>query len=68
MKFYEHDNIIVAPCTGAWIETAPPSHCPGRVVSPLVQGRGLKLIKEGCRDALIVVAPCTGAWIETYPK
>ena len=57
--------ILVAPRTGAWIETAIKGLSFLRFWSPLVQGRGLKQ-QMGGRDATpSVVAPRTGAWIET---
>ena len=60
------DDAMVAPITGAWIETlviAPgvtkiPSH-PSRV-------RGLKPLKMRNHLLVTFVAPITGAWIETY--
>ena len=60
-------DMLVAPHTGAWIETGvlnvpsvpPPSH-PTRV-------RGLKLkTKDTNLDGF--VAPHTGAWIETFAQ
>ena len=58
-------NCPVAPCTGAWIETSLKCLMSAQFMSPLAQGRGLKLGKQ--LDVLRAweVAPCTGAWIET---
>ena len=56
---------IVAPHTGAWIETYPTSYKVERIRSHPTRVRGLK------RNIVIVmlkaetVAPHTGAWIET---
>jgi len=55
----------VAPHAGAWIETYSYSGLSGSTLSPLTQGRGLKL---DVRVAALVadnVAPHAGAWIET---
>ena len=37
--------VMVAPYAGAWIETAPPFVFLVNLMSPLMQGRGLKLFQ-----------------------
>ena len=56
--------LLVAPHTGAWIETLYPVISDQEVLSRLTQARGLK---HYIRYALSSksVAPHTGAWIET---
>ena len=35
-------------------------------LSPLTEGRGLKLCRENCTESVDDVAPHGGAWIEIY--
>ena len=69
LKHMTHADIekkrIVAPCTGAWIETNLNIGEVTATGSHLVRVRGLKLKHSIASDILCVVAPCTGAWIET---
>ena len=59
------DVNLVAPCTGAWIETRRPRSSAGAALSPPARGRGSKLLKPAATRPGLIVAPCTGAWIET---
>ena len=57
---------MVAPHTGAWIETGiSPIVRSLEIKSPLTQGRGLKPLGAVDSNKLDRVAPHTGAWIET---
>tara|TARA_B100000519_G_scaffold13470_1_gene10106 strand:- start:4186 stop:4392 length:207 start_codon:yes stop_codon:yes gene_type:complete len=56
---------FVAPHAGAWIETLITSAWPTQKMSPLTQGRGLKLEYIAYLNAIDLVAPHAGAWIET---
>ena len=58
--------VMVAPRTGAWIET--PSGMGTTIAvdrSPPARGRGLKPSSSACLSSSASVAPRTGAWIET---
>ena len=57
--------IVVAPHTGAWIETAVCAGAADVVSSHPTRVRGLKQSNAGY-DTRRPVAPHTGAWIETY--
>ncbi len=53
----------VAPYAGAWIEMFATVFQSKIILSPLTQGRGLKLRKTISRPKFFV-APYAGAWIE----
>jgi len=55
----------VAPRAGAWIETDGMVLYDSLTMSPLAQGRGLKLFDVVPIVRLDKVAPRAGAWIET---
>ena len=55
---------MVAPHTGAWIETNTPRNGINALLSHPTRVRGLKHIRRRYRFAH-AVAPHTGAWIET---
>ncbi len=58
---------VVAPHTGAWIETICCCCCICCARrSPLTQGRGSKQTRVIVRETCLKVAPHTGAWIETW--
>ena len=57
---------LVAPYTGAWIETILASTQKGRCRSLPTRGRGLKQVRTVQNTwETATVAPYTGAWIET---
>ncbi len=56
---------MVAPRTGAWIETSGARQLKKAAESPLAQGRGLKQATRLLYCQRHFVAPRTGAWIET---
>ena len=56
---------IVAPRVGAWIETTCSRKAMPPYGSPLVWGRGLKLLGSTEAGSPEEVAPRVGAWIET---
>ena len=56
---------MVAPFTGAWIETGEGNKRNEEQWSPLSQGRGLKQRCKEYKEQSAWVAPFTGAWIET---
>ena len=56
---------LVAPFTGAWIETFEIQPKPAGITSPPSRGRGLKLKLKSDMAEDYWVAPFTGAWIET---
>ena len=57
--------MVVAPRTGAWIETTLKTRKIRTAKSHPVRVRGLKLIAVALARGAVVVAPRTGAWIET---
>ena len=55
----------VAPCVGAWIETAnTKATVLTDIVAPCV-GAWIETPVQGCESRYVHVAPCVGAWIET---
>ena len=58
------DEVLVAPCTGAWIETPNIGRSPKRTVAPCT-GAWIETITPPPPRPRSLVAPCTGAWIET---
>ena len=60
-----YQPIIVAPYAGAWIETRISFSAASFASSPLMRGRGLKLLVESHQLLPGNVAPYAGAWIET---
>ena len=59
------ETALVAPHTGAWIETLFIIPLKPLSMSPPIRGRGLKLDKQEKDEYWRWVAPHTGAWIET---
>jgi len=59
-------RIVVAPFTGAWIETANRLAVSRYCSSRPSRARGLKLRRHASPPPLLLVAPFTGAWIETF--
>ena len=59
---------VVAPHTGAWIETFPGIFLYIRNASLPIRERGLKLYLNTFYHLGFFVAPHTGAWIETVCK
>ena len=56
---------VVAPFTGAWIETTEKPLWPQKPESLPSRERGLKRQGTPQQKADLLVAPFTGAWIET---
>ena len=57
--------LMVAPFTGAWIETVRSRYGTKAHRSPPSRGRGLKPMSVRRLAGAFKVAPFTGAWIET---
>ena len=61
----DHRNIVVAPFTGAWIETpGPRARATAPAVAPFT-GAWIETPDKGLSCHWAQVAPFTGAWIET---
>ena len=60
-----HSGVLVAPYTGAWIETRAPERLRKKPRSHPIRVRGLKPRSSKRQHKPERVAPYTGAWIET---
>ena len=61
-------RVIVAPLTGAWIETCPAFYRLRRYYVAPLTGAWIETTCQTAYSFFIYVAPLTGAWIETNPS